>query len=268
MAAVTFTSCEKAINNKEQQDSLYTMTIHFQPYEVVPMTRAAISDFCTHLDIFIVEPSGVVSEYHQTTDDADFGSLTLTLNNQLTYRLVAVAHRCTSPAEFDENVITFPDDKVTHSMAYTTTFTPTKDMVMTCELHRIVAQFQLNTTDAMPNDVKKMQFTVNNVFDRWHILNGGTHQLDRTSVINITSTHDDGTVTCNIYAIVTDESTNHTVTVNALSAADEVLQTKTFQNVPLRNGYRTIATGAFFTDAASTFSFTATDWLGEESYTF
>ena len=156
-----------------------------------------------------------------------------------------MAHKCTADATLSDGIISFPDDKVTHSLYYTTTFTPTKDMVLSCLMSRIVAQFQLATTDAVPSDVKKLRFTLGSVFNRWSVTAGATNQLDREVMVNITSTHDDGTITCSVYGIVTDAQTAHTITIEALSNEDSVLQTRVFEGVPLRNGYRTAYRGSF-----------------------
>lgn len=50
------------------------------------------------------------------------------------------------------------------------------------------------------------------------------------------------------------------VTVNALSATDEVLYTRTLNDVPLQQGHLTLATGTFFSpEATNTFSFDVTE---------
>ena len=128
--------------------------------------------------------------------------------------------------------------------------------------------FMLSTTDAVPTEVKKVRITIGNVFNRWNVAGYGVNNIDKVGTINITSTKDDGTVDLMTYAIVTNENTNHTVLVEALDASDAVVQTQTFENVPLRNGYRTIATGNFFTDAPSSFSFVAEDWQENTGISF
>ena len=69
--------------------------------------------------------------------------------------------------------------------------------------------------------------------------------------------------TFNVYAIVTDAQTLHTVIVEALDADGNALvpaHVKTFENVPLRNGYKTTYRGAFFTEENMTMTFTVDDW--------
>ena len=245
------------------------VTLTFSPYDVTPMTRAAtsIADFCTHLDIWLNDGS-TTTAIHQSSSDADFGSLSVTLDKTKTYTLTAVAHRCTTDATLADGIISFPEDKVTHSMWYTQTFSPATTTTINALMTRIVAQFHFETTDPISVACTKFRFTLNSVFDRWNVSTGGVHEINRISTVNITSTHDDGTAAFNVYAITTDAQTLHTVTVEALDASDNEIKTRTFTNVPLRNGYKTSYAGHFFTDAAVTAAFTVDDWSEYDTVTF
>lgn len=260
LTAIVLAACS---SDEELKNESTTVTINFSPYDVEPMTRAAVSiaDVVTRLDIWITDGS-TTTDMHQSSSDAGFGSLAVTLDKTKTYTLYAVAHKCASAATLTEGVISFPDDKVTHSMFYTTTFSPATTTNLTCLMNRIVAQFRIETTDAVPAAAKKIQITINDVFDRWNVSSGGTHSLDRSSTVNITSTANDGTVAINVFAIVTDAQTAHTVTVTALDENDaEVQSARVFADVPLRNGYRTTYRGALFIDTGFAGTFTVeNDW--------
>ena len=80
--------------------------------------------------------------------------------------------------------------------------------------------------------------------------------MDRVSTISYGGTSS----VFNVYAIVTDASTTHDITVEALDANSDVLQTRTFLAVPLRNGYKTTYRGTFFIDTPVTSGFTVDDW--------
>ena len=274
LAAMVLTACSQDESESVFNDGTVLnqkeVTLTFSPYEVSAMTRTAtsISNYCTHLDVWITD--GVTTtDLHQSSTDANFGTVTATLNNTATYTLYAVAHKCTSDASMSGGIISFPDDKVTHSMFYTTTFSPATTTSLNCEMQRIVAQFRLETTDAVPDECKKVRITIDGVYDRWNVTTGGTHQLNRVSTVNISSTATDGTVVFNVFAIVTDESTNHNVTVEALDANDAAVQTpRVFANVPLRIGYKTTYRGALFTDASMSMSFTCDDWSEYDTVNF
>ena len=261
-AALFAVACRSDIEEQVMNPEPTEVTLTFSPYEMEAMTRTAtsIASIVTHLDVWIYESGAEVTAVHQTTDDASFGTVGLTLDKTKTYTLYAVGHKATGAATLADGVISFPDDKVTHSMYYTASFSPSTTTSLNCLMNRIVSMFSFNTTDAVPDDANKMQITMNGVYDRWNVSTGATHQLDRTSTFQNFTTRQDGTVTFNIYAITTDAQTLHTVTVTALDDNDDVIQTRTFTDVPLRNGYKTTYTGTFFIDTPFTSTFTVNDW--------
>ena len=271
LAAMCVACTNDSVEFVEQNDEMVDVTIGFGgfTFDEESMTRTAspVSDICTHLDIFLSDGT-TTTAYNQATGDTGFGSLSLTLNVSKTYTLYAVAHKANGAATLSEGIISFPDDKVTHTFFISRQFTPTKGMSLNLTMQRIVAQFSFTTTDQVPEWCKTMRFTISNVYDRWNVSTGGTHQLDRVSTFQNFSTKADGTVTFNIYAIVTDAQTLHTVLVEGLDAQGDVQESHQFTNVPLRNNYKTVASGAFFTDASSTFSFLADDWGADIDYDF
>ena len=229
----------------------------FYPYEVSPMRSVtSVSSLITHLDVWITDGT-TTTDIHQSSSDDSFGSLSMTLDKTKTYTIYAIGHKATGPATLNDGIISFPEDKVTHSMFYTTTFSPSTTSSINAEMTRIVADFRLEITDEIPASVKKLRFTVSDVFDRWNVTSVGTHQLDRVSLITYNGTSS----IFNVYAIVTNAQTSHDVTVDALDENDDVVQTRTFHDVPLRNGYKTTYQGAFFVDKSVTSFFCIeSDW--------
>ena len=244
------------------------VTLTFSPYEMEAMTRTvtSVATVVTRLDVWLVNGGDVIA-LQQTKDDADFGSLTVTLDKTKTYTLYAVGHKADG-ATLEDGIISFTNDKVTHAMYYSTTFSPSVTTSLSCLMNRIVAQFQFNTTDQKKSEVTKMRFTISGIYDRWSVTDGATHQLDRVSNFENFTTKADGTVTFNIYAIVTDAQTLHTVTVESFNSDDEPVDSRTFTDVPLRNGYRTTYTGTYFTNTATTGTFTIGDWLEYDTVNF
>ena len=268
LAAMVLTACEKSseecVANGSAVDNQTDVTLTFSPYEMAAMTRAAtsIASVVTHLDVWLVSGGDVIA-LQQTKDDADFGSLSVTLDKTKTYTLYAVGHKADG-ATLADGVISFTDDKVTHSMFYTTTFSPSTTTELSCLMSRIVADFRLEITDDIPAACKSFRFTVNGIFDRWNVSTGGTHQLDRVSTISYGGTSS----IFNVYAIVTDASTTHDITVEALDANSDVIQTRTFAAVPLRNGYKTTYRGTLFIDTPVTSGFTVDDWSEYDAVDF
>ena len=245
------------------------VTIQFTNREVFmqAMTRGDISEAASRLDMWLSDGT-TTTEIHQSSSDADFGTASVTLNKTKTYTLYAMAHKGASAATLTDGVISFPDDKVKDSFWYTTSFSPATTTTVNATLNRIVAQFQFTTSDAVPEWCKTMRFTIHDVYDRWSVTDGATHQLDRVSTFQNFSTKADGTVTFTIYAIVSDADTTHDILVEALDANGDVQESHTFADVPLQVNHRTVATGTFFSDAAETFSFSTQDWSDDIPYSF
>ena len=267
LAVLWLVGCSEQSEQTEQSDELTKVSLSFSPYEQSAMartTRAAssIAGIVTHLDVWITDGT-TTQDIHQTSADANFGSLSVTLDKTKTYTLYAIGHKADG-ATLSDGVISFTDDKVTHSMFYSITFSPATTTNLSCLMNRIVADFRLDITDDFPAECKSLRFTIANVFDRWNVTTGGTHSLDRVSTISYGGTSS----IFNVYAIVTDAQTTHDITVTALDENDQELQTRTFMNVPLRNGYKTSYKGTFFIDTPMTMEFMVNDWNEYDEVTF
>lgn len=267
LAAMVLTACSSD-NGEElrvKSEEFTEVVLTFSPYEQTAMTRAAtsVATVVTRLDVWLYESGSEVTAIHQSSADADFGTITATLDKTKTYTLYAVGHKADG-ATLSDGVISFTDDKVSHSMFYTTTFSPSTTTNLSCLMTRIVADFRLEITDDIPAECKSLRFTISDVFDRWNVSTGGTHQLDRVSTINCNGT----SAIFNVYAIVTDAGTTHDILVEALDENDGVVQSRTFADVPLRNGYKTNYRGTFFIDTATSAGFTVDDWNEYETVDF
>ena len=259
LAAMVLTACSSD-NGEEprvKSEEFTEVVLTFSPYEQTAMTRSAtsVATVVTHLDVWLYESGSEVTAIHQSSSDDGFGTLSVTLDKTKTYTLYAVGHRADG-ATLSDGVISFTDDKVTHSMFYTTTFSPATTTELSCLMQRIVADFRLEITDDIPAACKSFRFTVNGIFDRWNVATGGTHSLDRVSIIS----YNGSSSVFNVYAITTDTQTTHDITVTALDENDQEVQTRTFANVPLRNGYKTSYRGTFFIDTPVTSGFTVNEW--------
>ena len=263
-----FCACANDASEVMEDEETELVTLTFSPYEQSAMartTRAAtsIASVVNHLDVWIYESGSEVAAIHQTTADAAFGSIAVTLNKTKTYTLYAIGHKADG-ATLADGVISFTDDKVTHAMYYSTTFSPATTTSLSCLMQRIVADFRLEITDDFPAECKSLCFTISDVFDRWNVTTGGTHSIDRVSTISYGGTSS----IFNVYAIVTDAQTTHDILVEALDANGDVLQSRTFASVPLRNGYKTNYKGTFFIDTPMSMNFVVDDWNEYDEVTF
>jgi len=262
-AAVLLAGCvtdPNVILPEDQED----VNIFFAPAKAPAQTETTptLSDFCTHLDVWFIE-GGETIDVHQSSTDADFGTLSLTLNKTKTYQMVAVAHKCDGNATLSNNIITFPDDKITQSMVGKVTFSPATDTDIDAVMTRIVGQFRFEITDAVPDNVAKIDFSIAQTGNRWNIsTNAATNVIDREVSVAVTSRKEDGSATVIIYIIPDDLTQAYTydIHVAAKTSADVIVEERDFEDVQIRSGYKTTYSGQFFVTTPMSFGFTVSDW--------
>ena len=246
------------------EDTLVTIQFTNPEIFVQAMTRADVSTVATRLDMWLTDGE-TTTEIHQASTDAGFGTASVSLNKTKTYTLYAIAHRGASSAALSDGVISFPEEKVTQTFWYTTTFSPSATTTLNCELSRIVGMFRIETTDAVPEECKKFRFVFAGSYTRWNVNGTPANQTDRTSEIAVTSTNPDGTVALSLYVIPENltGTTNVDVTVTALDADNQTIEQKTF-TAPISANHKTIYRGAFFTTSALSMAFSVGDWITDD----
>ena len=252
---------EEPISNNDNQE----VTITFSNFEMEMTTRATLSDASlTHLDIWLSDGT-TTTPYHQVSTDEGFGSLSLSLNKTKTYTLYAIAHKATAACTLTDGVIAFPDDKPKESFYYTTTFSPASTTTLNCEMNRVCGKFTLVTTDVVPEDVDHVLFTIANTATRLAVNGTPANSVNREVSFSSISHKPDGTVSFSFQILSTSAiNTNFTITATAYDAADDVIETKTFTDIPIRNNYKTTLTGAFFVMTNVGINLSTLDW-GEET---
>lgn len=247
------------------------VTLSFSPYEMSSFTRTAtsISEYCTHLDVWIVNGTDVI-DLHQTSGTG-FGSMSVALDKTKTYTMYAIAHRCTANATLTGNVISFPESKVTHSLYYTTTFSPSTTTSLSCLMTRIVGMFRIEMTDALPDECTQMKFTVYQTGTTYNIATGESGSpTDKETLYTSINKNNDGSASFTV-TIMPDDQTNTShfdIQVDALAANDDVIETRTFTDVPIKANYKTTYRGTFFVTESMTMSFTADDWNSFDTVNF
>lgn len=253
-------------NDEQRVTEPATVTVTFSPYEVEPMTRASVGDYATRLDVWVYE-NGVerYAEHQQSTDDG-FGSLTLTLDKSKTYTLYAMAHKCDGLATLTNGVVAFPSDKVTHSFFCSQTFSPATTTTLSCVMERIVGNFRVEITDAVPDGVARMVMDIGSSPTRWDVAGYSVSLSERTASFTPAA---GSSPTLSTFIIADDdEDTAYTITVTAYDADGDVVQSRTFSDVPIRNGYRSTYRGKFFTDQSVGMTFTVNNWNDYETVDF
>ncbi len=259
------------INGNVNSDSteMESVTIYFAPqYEVAPMTRAAIADAASRLDVWIYDGNTELTAVHQTASDVGFGSVSQNLNKLKTYTLYALAHKATEACTLTDGIIAFPEEKPKECFFYTTTFSPAATTNINAEMQRITGKFTLQTTDAVPDNVDHVQFVIKNTALRYGVDGTLSNITDRTvDFPNITSKAD-STCSFSFNILASDAVANFEITATAYASDNSVIETKTFTDVPIRNSYRTTYTGALFTSSSMSVTFTASNWQDYDTISF
>ena len=133
-------------------------------------------------------------------------------------------------------------------------------------MERIVGNFRLEITDAVPEDVARMTVDMGVSPTRWDVGGFGVNAVSRVSSF---SPAVGASPTLSVFIIADgDEAELHDITVTAYDGEDAVVQQRVFTDVPIRAGYRSTYRGAFFTGADEVMTFTVNDWMDYETVEF
>ena len=266
LVAMALTACTNDGAGEVLNDETAEVRMTFSPYDVEPLTRAAVADYATRLDVWIYDGDTEVQVVHQQSTDEGFASLSMRLEKNKTYMVYAVAHKAAGAATLSNGVVSWPDDKVTHSFFYSQTFSPATTTTLSCLMERIVGNFRLEITDAVPEDVERMTIDMGVSPTRWNVAGYGENAVSRVSSFTPVV---GSSPTLSVFLIADkDEEGAYDMTVTAYDADDEVMQQRVFEDVPIRAGYRSTYRGAFFTSGAASMTFTTNDWMDYETVDF
>jgi hypothetical protein len=279
-AVIMMCGCEKPIVGEVLNNETAEVRMTFAPYDVEPLTRtnsasgltraggvtrAAVADYATRLDVWLYEGGTEIQEVHQQSTDDGFASLSVRLEKSKTYTVYAVAHKAVGAATLSNGVVSWPDDKVTHSFFYSQTFSPATTTTMECLMERIVGNFRLEVTDKVPEGVVRMTVDVGVSPTRWNVAGYGVNAVNRVSSFTPAV---GSSPALSVFLLAGDDEEKRDITVTAYDATDAVVQQRVFTDVPIRAGYRSTYRGAFFTSAAVSIIFTTNEWMSYETVDF
>lgn len=265
VAVAALTACTNGGAGEVLNNETAEVRMTFSPYDVEPMTRAAVADYTTRLDVWLYEGDTEVQAVHQQSTDEGFASLSVRLERAKTYTVYAVAHKAAGAATLSDGVVSWPDDKVTHSFFYSQTFSPATTTTLNCMMERIVGNFRLEITDAVPEGVVKIAINMGESPTRWDVAGYGVNDVERVSTF---TTATGATPTLSVFLLAGGEEEKRDITVTAYDGEDAVVQQRVFEDVPIRAGYRSTYRGAFFTEADEVMIFTVNDWMDYETVDF
>jgi len=265
VAMAMLTACTNDGASEVLNDETAEVRMTFAPYEVEPMMRAAVGDYATRLDVWLYEGGTEVQAVHQQSTDDGFASLSVRLEKSKTYTVYACAHKAAGAATLSNGVVSWPDDKVTHSFFYSQTFSPATTTTLNCLMERIVGNFRLEITDKVPEGVVRMTVDVGVSPTRWNVAGYGENAVSRVSSFTPAV---GSSPALSVFLLAGSEEEKRDITVTAYDASDAVVQQRVFEDVPIRAGYRSTYRGAFFTSGVVTMTFTTNDWMDYETVEF
>lgn len=266
VAMAMLTACTNDGAGEVMNDKTAEVRMTFSPYEVEPMMRAAVADYATRLDVWIYDGDTEVQAVHQQNTDEGFASMSLRLEKAKTYTVYACAHKAAGAATLSNGVVSWPDDKVTHSFFYSQSFSPATTTTLNCLMERIVGNFRLEIADKVPEGVARMTVDIGVSPTRWDVGGFGVNAVSRVSSFTPAV---GSSPTLSVFIIADgDEAELHDITVTAYDGEDAVVQQRVFEDVPIRAGYRSTYRGEFFTGAMASMSFTVSDWMDYETVEF
>ena len=104
-----------------------------------------------------------------------------------------------------------------------------------------------------------MRFTVRDAGNQYNVNGYATNVQEYVKINNIASKNADGSASFNVYIMADDEESQVDIQVEALDADNNVIDTRLFEDVVVRNGYKTTYRGTFFVTTGISISFVAED---------
>lgn len=265
VAMAMLTACTDDGAGEVANDETAEVRMTFSPYDVEPLTRAAVADYATRLDVWIYDGDTEVQAVHQQSTDEGFASLSVQLEKSKTYTVYAVAHKAAGAATLNNGVVSWPDDKVTHSFFYSQSFSPATTTTLSCLMERIVGNFRLEVTDKVPDGVARLTVDMGESPTRWNVEGYGENAVSRVSSFTPAG---GSSPTLSVFMLAGNDEEKMDMTVTAYDGEDAVVQQRVFEDVPIRAGYRSTYRGAFFTSGEVSMTLTTNDWMDYETVDF
>lgn len=183
------------------------------------------------------------------------------------YTMVAVAY---AHSDGDEFFLTSPTQagftserpRETFAGTQNVSVTSTDPLDVTTTLNRISSSLRIISTDGRPAAATKIRTTYEKGGKIFNPSTGLALSDDGFAQVNNPSTAAGATIKVTSFPFLYSDEETMTVTIQALDANNNVLITKTVNNVPFKRNRQTTLTGAVFTPGSSSASFQLeTDWL-------
>ena len=253
-----------------QRDTMQQMVIHFEfpmAVSLQPMTRATLSDAqLTDLWLFDYMNGSLVNTIHQTSNDVNFGSISLNADYG-DHNLYFVASRGTTPTVSGTSITwAKPSDTFWHSMSLSVE--PGMSATQSVTLSRVVTRLRISVTDEVPATLAKLSITPDHWYCGLDYTTGEpTADTQQARTVEVPSSYigTTGQLSMSIYGLCSATEYTTDITVSALASDESTIASLTLTDVPLRRNRITSYTGQLFSHANSVSVSVSDGWDDEHA---
>lgn len=257
-ASLFLMSCERLSWDDDSDTSKISTSSCNVTLQVSPFTQTAFSserasratqpveEVCSRLTfaVFNAKDGTKDKTVHQTSDDADFGTVSISLPAG-TYRVLAIAHNSGKSASVSAaDKITFDKNIVTDTFYdYQQIEVDEEESSHNLTLTRTVAMFRLVISDNIPENVKTFKFYYTGGSSTFSAVSGlGSVNSRQTVDLNASPNQH----TYEVYTFPHKETDALHMTITALDASGAEVAKKEFTDVPVTTNMITEYAGNFF----------------------
>lgn len=259
-AMMALTACEKqsvdAVDAQyETQKKELTFAVEGD-FGAATFTRGAMTaDGKQMTDLWVLDYMGgvLVQQLHQTAEDDDFGSPSLTLDFG-DHHVYFVASRGSSPTlDTDEHTVTWASTSDTFWTDYSVSVTSGTAAAHNVTLNRVATKLSVTIADEIPDGTAYVEIIPATWYYGLDYLDGSATEAQtsepRTITIPAAKIGTTGT-TLSIFGLSGTEEWTTDVTVNACDGDDNVLGTATISDAPMTANRATCYSGNLFSGAS------------------
>lgn len=278
LSFIMLSSCSQDAQEEKDENTMVPVTVQVNGFVIsqddIPSNRAtAVSDYNNvkflTLAFYKVSDGSQAYKYTQSRSDntsyTTFGEFALSLPFG-SYTMVVIANAGNDAVSLtNATLASYGENNVKDTFVATqvVNITSGSSVNLTATLDRIVAALSVQSTDNRPADVTQMRFTYSKGGKSFDPTTGrATSDAGFVTTMTYSGAAGSTTKTGGYLFLAEDEETVN-VTIETLNADDDVLFSKTINNVPLKRNRITTLTGAVYTNSGITAgSFKVNDsWL-------
>ena len=249
-----FASCNPNSPKPTQQVTFHISSFSQTTYPLNAPAKAPIYDEAENgtplTDIYVFDGSELLC--HQTSDQDDFGTITLSLTHE-SHNLSFIATRSTNISTAN-GVMTMENVRPTFGKLLTlnvTSSTPAQDLT----LDRITGKLTITILDAFPEDAKEIEFVINPRYSQLDVatlLAANGQSVAQKVDCSSKAGKKDQAFSFNLLAPVLDAEYTADVTINVYNANNEVIHSVLINSVRLAANTRTLLSGEVFRATGAT----------------